>query len=327
MHSLRLLIALHFLVSGIALQTRPKISSAKHLSGHHRKWKREASSQIELGHKNSALQSDTFDGTYLTSAKNSPASINRTYKRITWFSGWCQVILAVISAIILTFANGVRHIGSSWTSLWSNGFAFTSFGTSTAPSSRAHHLWSPLRSSFLFHFIFIFTLPTLRLVAVHCCRRCYRVSEHVLDMEHNTILEAHHRRPRRGAESDPNISQIQQNIRVSKHYRDVLYAHWRGADRGHVGIESVVLSGQLLPADRHHQCEQRTRTGLRYIPRTGQHQRTRGQFHPSCLLSVAADPAAESSSRKSSGTEVRRGIGFSCPVIVPEGSQRQQQQQ
>lgn len=44
---------------------------------------------------------------------------------------WFQIVLSIISAVILTFANTVRRAGSSQ-SLWASGFSFSAIGVVVA---------------------------------------------------------------------------------------------------------------------------------------------------------------------------------------------------
>ena len=53
-------------------------------------------------------------------------NLNRLLMRCTFISVWCQGILAVISGIILIFANTVRMSNNTNIQLfWSSGFAFS----------------------------------------------------------------------------------------------------------------------------------------------------------------------------------------------------------
>ena len=47
------------------------------------------------------------------------------------FYRWFQIVLSIISAVILTFANTVRR-GGSTQSLWASGFSFSAIGVATA---------------------------------------------------------------------------------------------------------------------------------------------------------------------------------------------------
>ena len=48
-----------------------------------------------------------------------------------FFCRWFQIVLSVISAVILTFANTVRR-GGSTQSLWASGFSFSAIGVAIA---------------------------------------------------------------------------------------------------------------------------------------------------------------------------------------------------
>jgi hypothetical protein len=53
-----------------------------------------------------------FDGkSNVESATQSVPNINKLFVRCSWISWWFQIILSVVSAVILTFANSVRQGG------------------------------------------------------------------------------------------------------------------------------------------------------------------------------------------------------------------------
>eukprot|EP01041_Mallomonas_annulata_P005793 gene5793-11695_t len=54
-------------------------------------------------------------------------NISRLVIRCSWISWWVQIILSVISAVILTFANTVRSTSANQ-SIWVSGFSFTGIG-------------------------------------------------------------------------------------------------------------------------------------------------------------------------------------------------------
>ena len=83
--------------------------------------------------KQSALYSYSNSQTAFISTnareEKSIEDLNRVVSRSYWVSWWIQIILSVISAVILTFANTVRRdSGFQSPSIWSSGFAFSSFG-------------------------------------------------------------------------------------------------------------------------------------------------------------------------------------------------------
>ena len=69
-----------------------------------------------------------FDAkTNVESATQSVGNINKLFARCSWISWWFQIVLSIISAVILTFANTVRR-GGSTQSLWASGFSFSAIG-------------------------------------------------------------------------------------------------------------------------------------------------------------------------------------------------------